>query len=44
MPTEPLTERLDATYRTVTAQAEMDGLNWDGFLAELLDAPGAPPA
>ncbi|MFJ5136801.1 SsgA family sporulation/cell division regulator [Streptomyces sp. NPDC088707] len=44
VPTEPLTEWLDTTYRTVTAQAEMDGLNCDGFLAELLDAPGAPPA
>ncbi len=42
LPTEPLAEWLDATYRTVAAGAEMDGLNWDGFLMDLLDGPGTP--
>ncbi|MFJ8361948.1 SsgA family sporulation/cell division regulator [Streptomyces sp. NPDC093984] len=42
LPTAPLAEWLDATYRTVSAEAEMDGLNWDGFLRELLDEPAAP--
>ncbi|MEV6740746.1 SsgA family sporulation/cell division regulator [Streptomyces sp. NPDC051104] len=42
LPTAPLTEWLDATYRIVSAEAEMDGLNRDGFLRELLDEPAAP--
>ncbi|MFE7328497.1 SsgA family sporulation/cell division regulator [Streptomyces sp. NPDC057565] len=42
LPTEALAEWLDATYRIVSAEAEMDGLNWDGFLMELLDEPGMP--
>lgn len=39
-PVEPLKEWLDATYRIVAAEVEMDGLNWDGFLMNLLDGPG----
>ncbi|CCK24593.1 hypothetical protein BN159_0214 [Streptomyces davaonensis JCM 4913] len=43
LPTGPLTQWLDATYRIVPAEREMDGLDWDGFLRELLDdAPGTP--
>ncbi|MGR6968300.1 SsgA family sporulation/cell division regulator [Streptomyces cynarae] len=42
LPTAPLSEWLDATYRIVSAEAEMDGLNWDGFLRELLDEPATP--
>ncbi|GHK05553.1 SsgA family sporulation/cell division regulator [Streptomyces sp. NPDC003753] len=42
IPTAPLAEWLDATYRVVSAETEMDGLNWDGFLMELLDGPQAP--
>ncbi|MEV0175509.1 SsgA family sporulation/cell division regulator [Streptomyces sp. NPDC050803] len=42
LPTAALAEWLDATYRTVSAETEMDGLNWDGFLRELLDEPAAP--
>lgn len=41
VPTVPLAEWLDATYRVVPAEAELDGLNWDGFLTELLDGPTA---
>ena len=42
VPTAQLAEWLDATYRITSAEAEMDGLNWDGFLMELLDGPGTP--
>ncbi|GGN91185.1 hypothetical protein GCM10011579_087790 [Streptomyces albiflavescens] len=42
VPTAPLAQWLDATYRITSAEAEMDGLNWDAFLMELLDGPGAP--
>ncbi|MFE4453277.1 SsgA family sporulation/cell division regulator [Streptomyces sp. NPDC056796] len=42
LPTAPLGEWLDATYRITPAEAEMDGLNWDGFLRDLLGGPGAP--
>ncbi|MER6981911.1 SsgA family sporulation/cell division regulator [Streptomyces carpinensis] len=42
VPTAALAEWLDATYRITSAEAEMDGLNWDGFLMELLDGPTAP--
>lgn len=42
LPTAPLAEWLDATYRITSAEAEMDGLNWDDILLELLDGPGAP--
>ncbi|MEU2424097.1 SsgA family sporulation/cell division regulator [Streptomyces sp. NPDC007851] len=41
VPTAELAEWLDATYRVVSAEAEMDGLNWDGFLMELLGGPAA---
>ncbi|MET7304828.1 SsgA family sporulation/cell division regulator [Embleya sp. NPDC005575] len=43
VPTGPLSNWIDATYRITSAEAEMDGLNWDGFLQELLDGPGTPP-
>ncbi|MFF9340331.1 MULTISPECIES: SsgA family sporulation/cell division regulator [unclassified Streptomyces] len=42
VPAEPLAEWLDATYRIVAADVEMDGLNWDGFLRGLLGGPEAP--
>lgn len=44
LPTEALGEWLDATYRITSAEAEMDGLDWDDFLAQLLAAPEAPSA
>ncbi|MFJ3672486.1 SsgA family sporulation/cell division regulator [Streptomyces sp. NPDC090106] len=44
VPTASLGEWLDATYRITPSTAEMDGLDWDGFLAELLDGPEAPAA
>lgn len=40
VPIPPLADWLDATYRIVPAEAEMAGLDWDGFLMELLDGPG----
>ncbi|WP_151483130.1 SsgA family sporulation/cell division regulator [Streptomyces albicerus] len=43
VPAAPLTEWLEATYRITSAAAEMDSLNWDGFLMDLLDGPAAPP-
>jgi hypothetical protein len=42
VPAAPLAEWLDATYRIASAEAEMEGLNWDGLLTELLDGSGAP--
>ncbi len=42
LPTGLLAEWLEATYRITPAEAEMDGLNWDGFLLQLLDGPAAP--
>ncbi|GEC02720.1 hypothetical protein SSP24_03750 [Streptomyces spinoverrucosus] len=42
VPAAPLTEWLDATYRITSAEAEMDGLNWDNFLMGLLDGPATP--
>jgi hypothetical protein len=42
VPSEPLAQWLDATYLVAPAETEMDGLNWDGFLRELLDGPAAP--
>ncbi|MER6371533.1 SsgA family sporulation/cell division regulator [Streptomyces mirabilis] len=42
VPVAPLAEWLDATYRATSAEAEMDGLDWENFLVELLDGPGAP--
>ncbi|MFF8381229.1 SsgA family sporulation/cell division regulator [Streptomyces sp. NPDC015661] len=44
LPTVPLANWLDATYRVTSAEAEMDGLNWDRFLLELLDGPGTTPS
>ncbi|WP_241827085.1 hypothetical protein [Streptomyces graminilatus] len=43
VPAAPPAEWLDSTYRVISAEAEMDGLNWDGFLRHLLDGPAAPP-
>ena len=43
VPIAPLAEWLDTTYRITPAEVEMDGLDWDGFLRELLDGPGAAP-
>lgn len=42
VPIERLAQWLDATYLVAPAETEMDGLNWDGFLRELLDGPVAP--
>ena len=42
LPITPLAEWLDATYRVVSAETEMDGLDWDAFLLELVDGPGTP--
>ncbi|QDN75307.1 SsgA family sporulation/cell division regulator [Streptomyces sp. S1A1-7] len=42
VPVAPLAEWLDVTYRVTSAEAEMDGLDWENFLVELLDGPGAP--
>ncbi|MGE7386996.1 SsgA family sporulation/cell division regulator [Streptomyces sp. NPDC004126] len=44
VPTARLASWLEATYRAVPAEAEPDGLDWDGFLRELLDGPGAASA
>lgn len=44
LPTGPLLEWLEITYRKVAAEAEMDGLNWDGFLMDLLSGPGTAAA
>ncbi|MFI0517875.1 SsgA family sporulation/cell division regulator [Streptomyces sp. WSLK1-5] len=44
LPVPPLAEWLEATYRIVPAEAEGDALDWDGFLAELLEVPGMPQA
>ncbi|WEP00879.1 SsgA family sporulation/cell division regulator (plasmid) [Streptomyces sp. FXJ1.172] len=44
LPTAQLGEWLDATYRIASAETELDGLNWDGFLIELLGGPGTPSA
>lgn len=43
VPVAPLAEWLDATYRVTSAEAEMDGLDWENFLVELLDGPGHRP-
>ncbi|MBE8478048.1 SsgA family sporulation/cell division regulator [Streptomyces justiciae] len=40
VPIPPLADWLDATYRVTSAEAEMAGLDWDGFLRGLLDDPG----
>ncbi|MET7518951.1 SsgA family sporulation/cell division regulator [Streptomyces sp. NPDC005480] len=41
VPTASLTEWLDATYRVTPPETEMAGLDWDGFLMELLNGPEA---
>ncbi len=42
VPAAPLAEWLEATYRVTSAEAEMECLNWDGFLTELLGGPATP--
>jgi hypothetical protein len=42
VPIAALAVWLDTTYQITSAEAELDGLNWDDFLMELLDDPGAP--
>ncbi|MEU0945583.1 SsgA family sporulation/cell division regulator [Streptomyces canus] len=42
VPAAPLAQWLDATYRITSAETEMDGINWDGFLSDLLDDPTPP--
>ncbi|MFG1663946.1 SsgA family sporulation/cell division regulator [Streptomyces sp. Y7] len=42
VPAAPLARWLDATYLITPAEMEMDGLNWDGFLRDLIDDPAAP--
>jgi len=44
VPTAQLAEWIDATYRSTSSEAEMDGLDWDDFLTELLDGPGTHSA
>lgn len=44
VPTSALAEWLAATYRITSAEAELAGLDWDGFLRELLGGPAAPSA
>ncbi|MFF4902843.1 SsgA family sporulation/cell division regulator [Streptomyces sp. NPDC001068] len=44
VPTGALAQWLDETYRVVSAESEMDALNWDDFLGELLGGPTAPSA
>jgi hypothetical protein len=39
LPIPALAAWLESTYRITSADAEMDGLDWDGFLAEVLDDP-----
>ncbi|MFE0450287.1 SsgA family sporulation/cell division regulator [Streptomyces sp. NPDC058914] len=42
VPAAPLAQWLNATYLITPAETEMDGLDWDGFLRELLDDPATP--
>ncbi|MER6120977.1 SsgA family sporulation/cell division regulator [Streptomyces sp. NPDC001743] len=42
VPTSSLADWLAATYRVIPSEVEMDGLDWDGFLRELLSGPEAP--
>ncbi|MEV0850704.1 SsgA family sporulation/cell division regulator [Streptomyces sp. NPDC049954] len=42
LPVPPLKDWLDRTYRVTPPEAELDGLDWDSFLAEVLDAPTPP--
>lgn len=44
LPRARLAEWLEATYRVAPAGTELDGLDWDGFLAELLDGRESPSA
>ncbi|SNX88328.1 sporulation and cell division protein SsgA [Streptomyces sp. TLI_55] len=41
VPIPPLAQWLDTTYRIISAEAEMAGLDWDEFLMDLLDGPEA---
>ncbi|WP_225891036.1 SsgA family sporulation/cell division regulator [Streptomyces dioscori] len=37
LPARPLARWLDSTYRTTPRQDEMAGLDWDSFIADILD-------
>ncbi|WP_399896108.1 SsgA family sporulation/cell division regulator [Streptomyces sp. BBFR51] len=40
LPVSPLESWLEDTYRITPPESEMDALDWDAFIAEVLDAPG----
>ncbi|MFE7752190.1 SsgA family sporulation/cell division regulator [Streptomyces sp. NPDC057428] len=42
LPVPPIEAWLEETYLVTPPEAEMDGLDWDAFLAEVLDVPGPP--
>ncbi|MFD0026230.1 SsgA family sporulation/cell division regulator [Streptomyces sp. NPDC058382] len=42
LPVPPLTDWLERTYRITPPEAEMAGLDWDSFIAEVLDTPAGP--
>jgi len=42
LPVPPIEAWLEDTYRITPPEVELDGLDWDAFLAEVLDAPGPP--
>lgn len=44
VPRDRLAEWLEATYRVAPAATELEGLDWDGFLTELLDGRESPSA
>jgi hypothetical protein len=44
MPLPPLAAWLDRTYQLVPDEAEMAGVDWDSFLAGLLEDPEVPSA
>lgn len=41
LPVPAMAAWLEATYALVSAEDETDTLDWDGFMADLLGAPGA---
>ncbi|MBO1413754.1 SsgA family sporulation/cell division regulator [Streptomyces sp. FH025] len=42
LPAPRLAEWLERTYEIVPVEAEADGLDWDGFISELLGETGRP--
>lgn len=42
LPVPPIEQWLEEIYRVTPPEAEMEGLDWDAFLTEVLDAPGPP--